>query len=396
MVNDDAIIVVENVNRHIAEGVNRCRRPIIAARELAGPIIAMTIVLIAVYVPIAFLRSGLTGALFTEFAFAPAGAVTVSAVIALTLTPMLLCLHPRRRSTRSAPITGQPHRRISSDARHGKAAARYTSGLLSSSLKTIPVTVVFAALVLTSIYWLYSNSKNGAGASRKTRVSSSRTDPGAECDATAEVVVFGEEVYRRLPRNPETAGVFQLDVVGSLDRGLGARSPGTSAEKSAAELQLVVQGQNWPAFPAPGSCAFQQPPLPGIIRSADPVRDPDHGSVRPGSTASPRPFTAEALKSGKFIFLDNDLKIDQPQVTSVVIDRAKTAQLGIKLSDVGARARHRMLGGGYVNYFGLAGRSYKVIPQVEQRYRLNADQVLDYYIKTWRTARRSRCRPWLR
>ena len=91
-------------------------------------------------------------------------------------------------------------------------------------------------------------------------------------------------------------------------------------------------------------------------------------------------FLQDALKSGMFIFLDSDLKIDNPQV-NVTIDRDKTAQLGLKMSDVGG-ALAAMLGGGYVNYFSMSGRSYKVIPQVQQRYRLNPQQLLDYYIRT--------------
>jgi multidrug efflux pump len=90
-------------------------------------------------------------------------------------------------------------------------------------------------------------------------------------------------------------------------------------------------------------------------------------------------FLGEAQKTGQFIFLDSDLKIDQPQST-VVIDRDKTSQLGLKMSDVGG-ALASMLGGNYTGYFSLDGRSYKVIPQVEQMARLNADQALNYYIK---------------
>ena len=372
LVVDDAIIVVENVNRHIAEGVKPLQAAIIAARELAGPIIAMTIVLIAVYVPIGF-QSGLTGALFTEFAFTLAGAVTVSAVIALTLTPMCCAfiLKP--------PNTGAPtlDNRIVAfiDARMERLRHGYQR-LLSSSLKTIPVTVVFAALVLTSIYWLYSNSKNELAPQEDQGVilTQATLAPNATLQ---QKLLYSAEVYRRFAAHPETAGVFQLDIVGSSIAGWVLK-PWDKREKNAAELQPVVQ-REMAGIAGARIVAFQQPPLPGssglpiqfVIQTTDPFDRLDGVA---------KAFAAEALKSGKFIFLDNDLKIDQPQ-TAVVIDRAKTAQLGLKLSDVGG-ALGTLLGGGYVNYFGLAGRSYKVIPQVEQRYRLNADQVLDYYIKT--------------
>ncbi len=372
LVVDDAIIVVENVNRHIAEGVKPLQAALLAARELAGPIIAMTIVLIAVYVPIGF-QSGLTGALFTEFAFTLAGAVTVSAVIALTLTPMC-CAFILKPPNKGKPTLDD---RIVAfiDARMERLRHGYQR-LLDSSLKTIPVTVVFAALVLTSIYWLYSNSKNELAPQEDQGIilTQSTLAPNATLQ---QKLLYSAEVYRRFAAHVETAGVFQLDVVGSSIAGWVLK-PWDKREKTTAVLQPVIQ-QEMAGIAGARIVAFQQPPLPGssglpiqfVIQTTDPFDRLDGVA---------KAFTAEALKSGKFIFLDNDLKIDQPQ-TSVVIDREKTAQLGLKLSDVGG-ALGTLLGGAYVNYFGLDGRSYKVIPQVEQRYRLNADQVLDYYIKT--------------
>lgn len=372
LVVDDAIIVVENVNRHLAEGTKPLQAAIIAARELSGPIVAMTVVLIAVYVPIGF-QGGLTGALFTEFAFTLAGAVAVSAIIALTLTPMCCAfiLKP--------PNTGKPtlNDRIVGfiDARMEWLQHRYR-GLLESSMKTIPVTVVFAALILSSIYWLYTNSKNELAPEEDQGaiLMQSTLAPNATLQ---QKLLYSAEVYRRISAHPETAAVFQLDLVGSSIAGWVLK-PWDKRDKTAADLQPVVQ-QEMAGVAGARIVAFQLPPLPGasglpiqfVIQTTDPFDRLD---------GIAKAFTAEALKSGKFIFLDNDLKVDQPQ-TTVLIDREKTAQLGLKLSDVGG-ALGNMLGGGYVNYFGLDGRSYKVIPQVEQRQRLNADQVLDYYIKT--------------
>jgi multidrug efflux pump len=332
----------------------------------------MTIVLIAVYVPIGF-QGGLTGALFTEFAFTLAGAVTVSAVIALTLTPMC-CAFILKPPNKDRPTLDD---RVVSfiDTRMDRLRHGYQR-LLAGSLKTIPVTIVFAALVLSSIYWLYSNSKNELAPQEDQGVilTQSTLAPNATLQ---QKLLYSAEVYRRFAAHPETAGVFQLDVVGSSIAGWVLK-PWDQRVKTAADLQPAVQ-QEMAGVTGARIVAFQQPPLPGssglpiqfVIQTTDPFDRLDGVA---------KAFTAEALKSGKFIFLDNDLKIDQPQ-TSVVIDRQKTAQLGLKLSDVGG-ALGTLLGGGYVNYFGLDGRSYKVIPQVEQRYRLNADQVLDYYIKT--------------
>ncbi|KJC50264.1 acriflavine resistance protein B [Bradyrhizobium sp. LTSP849] len=372
LVVDDAIIVVENVNRHLAEGTKPLQAAILAARELAGPIVAMTVVLIAVYVPIGF-QGGLTGALFTEFAFTLAGAVAVSAVIALTLTPMCCAFILKPPNTGKLTLDDRIVGFI--DARMETLQHRYRR-LLAGSLTTIPVTVVFAGLVLSSIYWLYTNSKNELAPEEDQGaiLMQSTLAPNATLQ---QKLLYSAEVYRRISAYPETAGVFQLDLTGSSIAGWVLKS-WDKRDKTAAQLQPVLQ-QEMAGVAGAKIVAFQLPPLPGasglpiqfVIQTTDPFDRLD---------GIAKAFTAEALKSGKFIFLDNDLKVDQPQ-TSVVIDREKTAQLGLKLSDVGG-ALGSMLGGGYVNYFGLDGRSYKVIPQVEQRQRLNADQVLDYYIKT--------------
>lgn len=235
LVVDDAIIVVENVNRHLAEGKTPLQAALLAARELASPILAMTVVLIAVYVPIGF-QGGLTGALFTEFAFTLAGAVAVSAIIALTLTPMCCAfiLKP--------PNTGKPtlDDRIVGfiDARMESLQHLYRR-MLDSSLRTIPVTVVFAALVLSSIYWLYSNSKNELAPEEDQGaiLMQSTLAPNATLQ---QKLLYSAEVYRRIAAHAETAGVFQLDLVGSSIAGWVLK-PWDKRDKTAAQLQPVLQ-----------------------------------------------------------------------------------------------------------------------------------------------------------
>jgi multidrug efflux pump len=171
--------------------------------------------------------------------------------------------------------------------------------------------------------------------------------------------------------------VFQLDVPGQSIAGMVFK-PWDVRDKSTTELQPVIQNQ-LNDIAGVRVAAFQPPPLPGsiglpvqfVLTTTDPFERLNDISQK---------FLQEARTSGMFIFLDSDLKIDNPQ-TSIVIDRDKTAQLGLKMSDVGG-ALASLLGGGYVNYFSMSGRSYKVIPQVQQRYRLNAQQLLDYYIRT--------------
>jgi len=373
LVVDDAIIVVENVNRHLAEGLKPFDAALQAARELAGPIIAMTIVLIAVYVPIGF-QGGLTGALFVEFAFTLAGAVTVSAVIALTLSPVSCALVLR------APQRGEETLETKIvdfiDAKMDWVKDRYRH-MLERSLHFVPVTLTFGALVLVSIYWLYSNSKNELAPNEDQGVvfAMSTSAPNATLQ---QKLFYGDQVYKTFAKHPEMTSSFQIVSPGMIFGGLVL----TSADKrkiGAEQLQQTLQQELAAAVPGQRLVTFQPQPLPGsdglpiqfVVQSTDNF-DKINGISRE--------FLSKALATGKFMFLDTDLKIDQPQM-SLVIDREKTAQLGLRMIDVGG-ALTTALSGGYTQYFGLDGRSYKVIPQVAQQFRLNPDQILNYYIKT--------------
>src|SRR5579871_2212878 len=367
LVVDDAIIVVENVNRHLAAGMAPIPAAIVAARELGGPIIAMTVVLVAVYVPIGF-QSGLTGALFAEFAFSLVGAVTVSGAIALTLSPMM--------SSRLLTSEARKSRLVAFVDRQFERLHRRYFSLLHGSLNYLPVTSVFAAIVLGSIYFLYAGSKQELAPTEDQGViiTSSISAP----DSTLQQrLMYARQVYEIFTKHPETAHVFQLDVPGQ-NIGGDVFKPWDQRNLTTNQLQPVLQ-QELARVAGARIVAFQPPPLPGsfglpiqfVIQTTDPferLNDVAHE------------FLDAAVKSGMFIFLDTDLKLDLPQAV-VTIDRDKTAQLGLKMSDVGGSLA-AMLGGGYVNYFSLAGRSYKVIPQVQQRYRLNTEQLLDYNIRT--------------
>jgi multidrug efflux pump len=368
LVVDDAIIVVENVNRHLANGMARVPAAIQAARELGGPIIAMTVVLVAVYVPIGF-QGGLTGALFAEFAFTLVAAVTVSGVIALTLSPMMCS----RLLARDAAGGGRLVAVV--DRQFDRLRRRYLV-LLHGSLNYLPVTSVFAAIVLGSIYFLYAGTKTELAPQEDQGVviTQSITAP----DATLQQrLMYGRQVFDLFSRHAETAHVFQLDVPGQSIAG-EVLKPWDQRTQTSNQLQPRLQ-QELARIAGARIVAFQPPPLPGsfglpvqfVIQTTDPFE-------RLNEVA--HEFLDAAVKSGMFIFLDTDLKVDLPQAV-VTIDRDKTAQLGLKMSDVGSSLA-AMLGGGYVNYFSLAGRSYKVIPQVQQRYRLNTQQLLGYNIRT--------------
>jgi multidrug efflux pump len=373
LVVDDAIIVVENVNRHLADGMKPFEAALQAARELAGPIIAMTIVLIAVYVPIGF-QGGLTGALFVEFAFTLAGSVTVSAIIALTLSPVSCAL------VLKAPQPG--HETLETkiiafiDAKMDWIKERYQR-LLERSFHFVPVTLTFGGLVLASIFWLYSNSKNELAPNEDQGVvfAQSTSAPNA---TLKQKLFYGDQVYKTFAKHPEMTSSFQIVTPGLIFGGV-VLTPADKRKMSAEQLQQALQQELADEVPGQRLVTFQPPPLPGsnglpiqfVVQSTDTFDKLNDIS---------REFLSKALATGKFMFLDTDLKIDQPQM-SLVIDREKTAQLGLRMVDVGG-ALTTGLSGGYTQYFGLDGRSYKVIPQMAQQFRLNPDQILNYYIKT--------------
>ncbi|HJT05551.1 MAG TPA: efflux RND transporter permease subunit, partial [Stellaceae bacterium] len=371
LVVDDAIIVVENVNRHLEEGMQPIPAAIQAARELGGPIIAMTVVLIAVYVPIGF-QGGLTGALFTEFAFTLVGAVTVSAIIALTLSPMMCSrlLKPHSEGRRSF----QDRVVDLIDRIFARVRRRYEIWL-HGSLNYLPVTGLFALIILGSIYFLYAGAKSELAPQEDQGIIIA-LQTAAPNATLQQRLLYARQVFDVFKSYPETDHVFQLDVPGRAISGM-AFKPWDERTRTTNQLMPEVQ-QKLNGIAGLRTAAFQLPPLPGsnglpiqfVVGSTEPFERLNRYAQQ---------ILQEAVKSGRFIFLDTDLKIDQPQST-VVIDRDKAAQLGLKMSDVGS-ALAWMLGGGYVNYFSLDGRSYKVIPQVQQRYRLNTDQLLGYYIR---------------
>jgi multidrug efflux pump len=370
LVVDDAIIVVENVNRHLDDGMKPIPAAIAAARELGGPIIAMTVVLVAVYVPIGF-QGGLTGALFTEFAFTLVGAVTVSAVIALTLSPMmcsrLLKPHSKTRS-------GWQERLSDFIDRNFERLRRLYQRLLHGSLGFLPVTATFAALVLGSIYFLYAGAKSELAPQEDAGIIIASSTPAPNA-TLQQKLLYSRQVYEIFAKHPETAHVFQIDAPGTSIAGM-VFTPWDERNQTTNQMQPGIQ-QELSGIAGVRAAAFQLPPLPGS--SGLPIQfvlETTDSFERLNDVA--QAFLQEAVKSGNFIFLDSDLKIDSPQ-SVVQIDRNKTAQLGLNMSDVGA-ALSGLLGGGYVNYFSLDNRSYKVIPQVQQANRLNVHQLLNYYV----------------
>ena len=372
LVVDDAIIVVENCHLHIEGGMTPLRAAIEGARELASPIVAMTIVLIAVYVPIGFM-GGLTGALFTEFAYTLVGAVVISAIVALTFSPMLCSRLLKSRGAGRGWLTRFVDRQFSR-VRGGYEA------VLRLALDFLPVTLVIGAVVLCSNYFLYSSSKHELAPQEDEGIviCSLTSAPDAALDQTQ---LYSKQVFDILNSYPEKDHIFQLDGSSGLNTGIAGLvlKPWDQRKVTSMQLQPQIQGR---AAEIAGALvvAFQRPPLPGAGRGL-PVQfviatNDSYDRLNEVSQA----MLVKARASGMFGYVDTDLKIDKPQMT-VTINRDMTSQMGLTMNEVGDSLT-AMLSEGYVNYFSYFGRSYKVIPEVTRLDRLNAGQLRNYYITT--------------
>ncbi len=366
LVVDDAIIVVENVERHIRNGLKPFDAAIVAARELVGPIIAMTITLAAVYAPIG-LQGGLTGALFREFAFTLAGAVTISGIVALTLSPMM-----------SAKLLKPGMAEQGLPGRINRGFDRLKGGYgrwLDQTLKTRPaVYLVWIVISLLTIP-MFRMSPVELSPAEDQGVIFGILDAAANStlDQTSKYAAMANKVFLS---EPETQFTFQLTTPSSGFGGMVLK-PWSERERTVFQVLPEVQ-QKLAAIPGVRMFPVIRPSLPG-------------GGQFPvefvlASTAEPeqilefaRKLQMKAMASGKFAFPPLiDMKVDQPQ-SELVIDRDRVADLGLNLQQVGADIGS-MLGGNFVNRFDIAGRSYKVIPQIQRSDRLNPEQLRNIYI----------------
>lgn len=371
LVVDDAIIVVENFDRHMKdEGMNSFDAAIKAARELGSPILAMTVVLIAVYVPIGF-QGGLTGALFTEFAFTLAGSVAVSGIVALTLSPMMCSEFFKNHEHDSSPLVEKI------DTVFAKVQSLYQR-TLHSLLNTWPVLIVMGAILFVLLGLMFKMSQSELAPQEDQGLVASLIT-GAPTATADQMQVYAKQVFDVAKSVPEYEQMFQITGVPTVNAGIGGVIFKTweNRERSALELQMYLQAQ-WNKIAGVRVAAFQFPPLPGssglpvqfVISTTEPFQNLNQVAQQ---------VLDKARAANKFYFVDVDLKIDKPQAT-VVVDRDKISALGLTEQDVGV-ALSTALGGGYVNYFSISGRSYKVIPQVQQIDRLNPEDVLNFNIK---------------
>ncbi|MCF6188805.1 MAG: efflux RND transporter permease subunit, partial [Desulfobulbaceae bacterium] len=366
LVVDDAIVVVENVERHISLGEKPLNAALLGARELVGPIIAMTITLIAVYVPIG-LQGGLTGALFREFALTLAGAVTISGIVALTLSPMM--------SAKLLKPGIEEHGLAGRIARGFKRIRNSYGRLLDKTLNARPaVYIVWLVLSLLTVP-MFQMSARELAPTEDQGVIFGILDASANStiDQTSRYAAAANKVFLGIP---ETEFTFQITFPTSGFGGM-VTQPWDKRERTIFEILPEVQRK---LYGIPGIRMFPvlPPALPGGGQfPVEFVLASTAGEEQ--LLAFARQIQMKAMQSGMFAFPPIiDVKIDQPQA-EFIIDRDKVADLGLNLQQVGADIGS-LLGGNYVNRFDIDGRSYKVIPQIRRMDRLNPSQLKNIHV----------------
>ncbi len=366
LVVDDAIVVVENIQRHVQEGCTRVRAAIIGARELVGPIIAMTITLAAVYAPIGF-QGGLTGMLFKEFAFTLAAAVIVSGVVAVTLSPVM--------SSRMVDASGREGWLTRFVNRRFESIRRIYAWFLERALQ-LRWSIVIATLLVAMAAWpLYMMSgKELAPVEDQSAIAVMlQSAPDATLKSTAK---WAGTLATSLGNLPETKYMWALITSnggfgGVITKDFHERDRSTM-EMQGEVFSIVAQTPGLKAF------AVLVPPLPGagnydvelVLKSDQP---PEELAILADE------IVQAGMKAGTFMFVDSDLKLDLPQAR-VNVDRERIADLGLDLASVG-RELGVLLGGGYVNRFNYFNRSYQVIPQLSEEERSNTSALMDLKIR---------------
>ena len=365
LVVDDAIVMVENVERHIHMGSSPFQAALDAARELVGPIISMTITLAAVYAPIG-IQGGLTGALFREFAFTLAGAVIVSGIVALTLSPMMGSKLLRAGATERG-FAGMVNRRFES-------VRRWYARQLAGTLQYRPVVLTLWAIVVLLVvpFYMFSQRELAPAEDQGVVFGVIQASPNSTIDQTN---LYTKQVYDVYHSFPESQSIFQIN---SPTEGFGGMVTKPWSERKKTAQQLLLESTA-PLSKIAGIrvIPLTPPPLPGggnfpvdfvIASPAEPQLLVEFA----------KQLVGKAMASGLFIYADSDLKFDQPQA-EVVFDRDKLRSQGVDLSQAG-QDLSTLLGGNYVNRFSIQGRSYKVIPQVKRAERLTPEQLSQIYI----------------
>jgi multidrug efflux pump len=366
LVVDDAIVVVENVERHLREGMRPVDAALRGARELVGPIIAMTITLAAVYAPIAF-QGGLTGSLFREFALTLAGAVTISGVVALTLSPVMSAYLLK---------AGQEERGLAGRINRGfdrlKEIYARQLGLALEGRRAIYVAWA-AVSVLALVMFTQAPRELAPTEDQGVIFGIVNTPANSTID---QVMPYTRQVHEAAMSIPESNFTFQVTFPNGGFWG-DAMKPWDDRERTTFEILPELQAkvaaipgiQTFPILPPalPGGGTF---PVEVVIASTAESAD---------ILGFAQQLQQKATESGMFAFPPLiDVKIDQPE-SEIEIDREKVAELGLDLQTVGQDLA-AAVGGNFVNRFSIGGRSYKVIPQLLRTERLNPEQLKDIHV----------------
>ena len=370
LVVDDAIVVVENVHRHIEMGKSRFQAAIDGARELGLPIIAMTTTLVAVYAPIGFM-GGLVGTLFTEFAFSLAGAVLISGVVALTLSPML--------SSKVLQPAGKQGRFEHWVERFFDGLSSFYLRRLQGALNYLPATLLFAVVVLGSIWFMFTTTKAELAPTEDQSILFFQAV--APQTATLEYnEAYTREIVNAFEKVPEYHESFLLLGFGGdgnvVFGGFKMPPPSQRARPQDQVLPEVqgalsqIAGMQLAVFPRPSLPGNSGLPFQFVVQSDADFREIDAVADK---------LVGRGMASGQFMFLRKSIEFSRPKAI-LIIDRDRAADLGISMADIG-RNLATLLGGSEVNRFSLDGRSYKVIPQVERLFRLTPELLGNLYLR---------------
>lgn len=372
LVVDDAIVVVENIYRHIEEGKRPLDAALMGAREIVYPVIAMTITLAAVFAPIGFV-SGLTGTLFREFAFTLAGAVIVSGIIAITLSPMMCSKLLKPHSGKEGGLTGWLDRRFES------LKNRYRRRL-HRTLNYRPVTILVLLGLIAGSVLMYMTTQRELAPEEDQGILFTlvKTPQYANLDYLEDAT---QRLYQAYSTIPEKEHVFTINGMGDVHQafaGILLKPWGERTRNQKAILQELSPRIS--SLPTALALSFSPPALPGST-GGPPVQfviTTTHDFRQLADVLAD--VEKSARESGLFIFSDSDLRFETPQI-EFHIDHDKANRLGITMADIG-NSLATLLGGNYINLFDLYGRSYQVIPQVPREYRLNEDWLTRYQIRT--------------
>jgi len=372
LVVDDAIVVVENIHRHLEEGKSPVEASLIGAREIVGPVISMTITLAAVYAPIGFL-GGLTGALFREFAFTLAGSVIISGVIALTLSPMMcsvLLKGGHQNQGRFAQFVDRVFSRLTD----------WYGRKLDRSLDYRPITGLFALTILFLVGFMFMNTNKELAPEEDQGIlfSVTKAPQYANIDYSN---YYGKKLDKVFAGFPETDLRFIINGTNGPANGIAGMilKPWDERKRSSLALKPLVQAE-LSKVEGVNAFAFNLPALPGGPGGLPIQMVISTTSGFQAVFEQMEKLKKAARESGYFIVADSDLAFNQP-VVRVNVDRSKANDLGISMQAVG-NTLATLLGGNYVNRFNLEGRSYQVIPQVPRELRITPESLGNYYVPT--------------